>query len=246
MDHFRFSTIAHSDHTFCSPLSSSKADQLVALLDLPAGARTLDVGCGKGELLLRLVQRYGATGVGVDPNSEFLREARAGAAMRGISAKLKWHELKAADFATEPESFDAALCIGSNHAFGTFAQALTAISALVRPGGLLLMANAYWRKAPPADYLAFLGGNEDDHLTHAGNESAGLAAGLTPLYSCVSNADEWDHYEGLYCRAIERFSRDHPRDPDAEQFRTRIRAWRDIYRRFGRETLGFGFYLFQA
>lgn len=66
MNRLRFSTIAHRDQVFCSPLSSAKADQLVALLDLPKPARVLDVGCGKAELLLRIIARYGAVGVGVD------------------------------------------------------------------------------------------------------------------------------------------------------------------------------------
>ena len=35
MNRLRFSTIAHRDHVFCSPMSSAMADQLVDLLDLP-------------------------------------------------------------------------------------------------------------------------------------------------------------------------------------------------------------------
>jgi ubiquinone/menaquinone biosynthesis C-methylase UbiE len=244
MDHFRFSTIAHGDHIFCSPMSSTSADELVDLMDLDASSRLLDVGCGKAEFLLRAVERYAAHGVGVDHNGEFLRAARARAETRGLAERMEWCEARAGDLVLEPVSFDLALCVGSSHAFGSFAQALAALAALVRPGGEILIADPYWRQEPAADYLAFLGASATDHLTHSGNEAAGLAAELVPLYSRVSNSHEWDHYEGLFCRAIERFVRDHPKDPDAQSFRERIRVWRESYRRWGRDTLGFGFYLF--
>ena len=244
MNRFRFSTLAHCDHIFCSPMSSTKADELVELLGLPASSRVLDVGCGKAEFLLRAVQRYAAAGVGVDPNGEFLRVARANAEARGLAERTEWHEARVADLVLEPASFDLALCFGSSQAFGSFEQALAALAALVRPGGQVLMADPYWRKEPASDFLAFLGASADVHLTHAGNETAGLAAGLAPLYSCVSTDDEWDHYEGLFCRAVERFARDHPQDPDALPFRERIRAWRECYRRWSRDTMGFGFYLY--
>jgi SAM-dependent methyltransferase len=137
-----------------------------------------------------------------------------------------------------------ALCIGSTHAFGRFAEALTELARLVKPGGQVLIADGYWKQKPDPAYLAFLGAAETDLPDHTGNERAGLEAGLVPFYSCVSSEDEWDHYEGRYCLAMERFLRDHPKDHDAGAFGERIRAWRDAYRRWGRDTLGFGVYLF--
>ena len=246
MDRFRLTTLAHGDHLFYSPMSSARADELVELLDLPASSRLLDVGCGKAEFVLRVVQRYASAGVGVDPNGEFLRMARANAESRSLGERMEWREACVADVGLEPASFDLALCFGSSQAFGNFTQALTALAVLVRPGGQVLIADSYWRKEPEADYLAFLKASATDFLTHAGNEAAGLAVGLVPAYSCVSNADEdeWDHYEGLFCRAVERFVRDHPKDPDAGPFGERIRAWRESYRRWGRDSLSFGFYLF--
>lgn len=248
MNPYRFSTLAHADHVFCSPMSSARADELVELLDLPAAcvSRVLDVGCGKAEFLLRTVQRYpSATGVGVDLNGEMLRVAQANATARGMAGRLEWHAARATDVPLEPASFDLVICLGSSQAFGRFEQALAAVAALVCPGGQVLMADPYWRVQPDPEFLAFLKTDADVHLTHAGNEAAGLAAGLVPLYSCVSNADEWDHYEGLFCRAVERFVRDYPDDPDAAPYGARIRAWREAYRRWSRDTLGFGFYLFR-
>lgn len=244
MNCVRFSTVGHRDHIFYSPLSSAKVDKLVTLLDLPTASRVLDVGCGKGEILLRILQRYGATGDGVDTNPEFLREAGSSAEARGLGANVKWHTMQAADFSVTPESYDVALCIGSTHAYGRFSKALAALAAAVRRGGLVLIADGFWRRPPTPEYLAVLGVGEDAYFSHANNEAAGFSVGLVPLYSCVSSEDEWDDYEGLYCCAVERFVRDHPTDLDAEGFQARIRTWRNAYRRWGRDTLGFGCYLF--
>ena len=57
-------------------------DRVLALLDAKPGERALDVGCGKAEVLLRLIERYGVKGVGVDTNPAFLEQARTGLARR--------------------------------------------------------------------------------------------------------------------------------------------------------------------
>ena len=245
MNQTRFSTIAHRDHLFCSPLSSYRAEELIGVFDLPTDPRVVDVGCGKGELLLRLVDRKRGQGTGIDPNREFLDVARANTLARGLQNQVTWIEARATDVTLDPVSFDAALCVGALHAYGRFADALAALSALVKPGGLLLVGEGYWKRVPATEYLAFLGASEGDHNSHAGNVDAGVHTGLVPLYSCTSNDDEWDRYEGLYARAMERFITDQPQDPEAAAFRERIRAWREMYLRFGRETLGFGYYLFR-
>ncbi|MCF7788447.1 MAG: class I SAM-dependent methyltransferase [Prosthecobacter sp.] len=215
MNRLRFFTIAHRDLSFCCPVSSAKFEQVIEILDLPPQARVLDVGCGKAELLLRVMQRYNATGVGADPNAGFIHDAQTEAARRGHDGRVELHGAKIQDIPVGADSFDVALCIGSTHAFGRFAEALTELARLVKPGGQVLIADGYWKQKPDPDYLAFLGAAETDLPDHAGNESAGLEAGLVPFYSCVSSEDEWDHYEGRYCLAIERFLRDHPEDTDA-------------------------------
>jgi hypothetical protein len=131
------------------------------------------------------------------------------------------------------------------HAYGNYHAALRGLTRLVRDGGQLLVGEGYWRRPPDPAYLNFLGAGTDNYLDHAGNIAVGVEEGLTPLYACVSSQDDWDHYEGLYGRAVERYVRAHPDDADAEEMRQRIRQWRDAYYRWGRDTLGFGLYLFQ-
>ena len=66
MDRWKFYDVLHRDHVLCNPLSEQKVDELVELAHLAPGSRVLDVACGKAELLVRLVERWGASGVGID------------------------------------------------------------------------------------------------------------------------------------------------------------------------------------
>jgi hypothetical protein len=64
------------------------------------------------------------------------------------------------------------------------------------------------------------------------------------LHAFVASPDEWDEYEWKYSRSIERYALEQPQDPDVPAMLERIRRWRDGYLRWGRDTLGFGVYLF--
>ena len=246
MNRTKFSTIAHHDHLFANPLSAKKIDRVLSLLDLQPDTPVLDVGCGNAELLLRLIERWDVLGVGVDPNAAALHEARRRSAGRVAAQRLQLHQQPIAEFDATEQPYAAALCIGSTHAYGDYLRALAALQQLVCPGGLIVIGEGYWKQRPDPEYLALLGAKPDELTDHAANVARAVAAGLIPLYSAVSSDDEWDHYEGLYCRAIERYVAAHPDDPDSAEFSAYIRRWYAGYLRWGRATLGFGLYVFQT
>ena len=229
---------------FNSPLSYQKADQLIDVLNCSAVDRVLDVGCGTGEFLVRLIDESAASALGIDMNPELISEAQQKAAARLPNNSPI--EFRAADVQAEAireNSFDVAICIGSTHAFGVgetaYPKALDQLSRWVKPSGQLLIGEGYWKQPPAQGYLDLLGDTPGIYHTHAENVWLGERRGLTPLYTAVSNSDEWDHFEGLHwLRAEQKFA------GDEERLQT-IRAWRDGYLRWGRDTMGFGFYLFQ-
>ena len=245
MDRTKFSTIAHRDHLFANPLGEAKVDHLLGLLDLEAGAPVLDVGCGNAELLIRLIKRFDIIGVGVDPNGAMLDRARERAAGLVIAGRLILHERTIDGFVPE-QPLAAALCVGSSHAYGGYAETLSALSRIVRPGGLIMVGEGYWKRDPDPGYLELLGATPDELTSHAGNVERARSLGLTPLYSAVSSDDDWDHYEGLYCRAMQRYLAANPDDPDGAEFAAHSSRWYDGYLRWGRDTLGFGLYLFRV
>ncbi len=244
-DQLRFTTIAHRDHVFLNPLSSPKVDQVLSMLELPQGARVFDAGCGKGEMLVRLADRRGARGVGVDVNPAFLADAGRRAEARVPHAGLAFHEQPAGDFPAEPGAFDAALCVGSTEAYGGYRDAMRALAGLVRSHGRLMIGERFWRRRPHPDYLEVLGLDQDDLLDHPRNVRAGEEAGLVPICTAVSTEDEWARYEGLYAHAVEEHVSGHPEDPEAESMWKRIRRHHEAWEHWGRDTMGFALYVFQ-
>jgi SAM-dependent methyltransferase len=238
-------TLAHRDHVFLCPLSGPKVDQVLSMLELPMGARVLDLGCGKGEMLVRLALRWAVRGVGVDVNPALLEVARARAAERAPQAGLAFHEAAAADFATVPGSWDAVLCVDASEAYGGYRPMLEAVAALVRPHGRMLVGERFWRRQPHPDYLEMTGFAPADLLEHGRNVRAGEEAGLVPICTAVSTEDEWERYERLRARAVQEHAASHPEDPEAEALWRRARRRLEAFEHWGRDTLGFGLYVFQ-
>lgn len=250
MDRAKYSAIAHSSCDLCNPVGHDKTNQGVTLLGeaapLERGSTVLDVGAGKGEWLLRLLERFPVHATGIEPAPLFAAEMRRRALVRNVAARLEVRESSAADYVRargNAAPFDAALCIGALHAFGTLPDTLRGLKALVRPGGALLVGAGYWRKPPDQAYLDSFGGRADEMGTHASNVDAILEAGLNPLWACASTIDEFEEYEWRYSRGIEDYASTHPDDPDVPAMLERSRSWRRAFLRWGRETMGFGLYL---
>jgi len=245
MEVFKFTTIAHRHMAILNPVSTSAVDTCLDALALRPGDTVIDVGCGKGEMLIRLAERYDIQGVGLDTNPAFHKIAKAEAYRRAGPGRITFHLTDASGYAAPPQSFAAAICFGSTHAFGDFQTTIYSLAEWVRPQGRILIGEGYWKRVPDPEYLAFLGAKPDELRDHAGNLAAGVSAGLTCILDRTASPAEWDVYEDAYFQSVEDYVATHPEDPDADALLHRIRAWREGYLRWGRETLGFGAYVFQ-
>jgi SAM-dependent methyltransferase len=199
----------------------------------------LDVGCGKGEILIRAMQRFGATGVGVEPNPSFHSEARVRAAAAGVTDDLVLHLATIAAAPVPRGAFEVVICTGATHAFGAYRPALDAIAQRACPAGAALVGIGYWKQPPDPAYLASFGGREDEMLPLAETLAVPARAGWRMLAHHASTPAEWDEYELGYEAALRRWFALRPGDPDLAGFRERIDAWADGYARWGRATMGF-------
>jgi SAM-dependent methyltransferase len=246
---FRFTTIAHQRHRYLSPVDDRRVAWLLEELSragLPSQPQVIDVGCGKAELALQIVNRFGGRVTAVDPNAAFLLEAEERANALGLRSRLHIVPATVDKAGVVPASFDLASCIGASHAFGDFEGTVSGLRELTRSAGLILIGDGYWRRPPSPMYLAFLGANDCDYRSHHENERFLRDCGLVLRTSWESSFEEWDGYEDLYASTMLEFLATHPTDPEHDTFRRRIESWRTMYRAHGRETLGFGWYLCQT
>lgn len=157
------------------------------------------------------------------------------------SCKFKQADIKS--LSLEDDAFELAACIGSTHAYGcgetAYPNAIRELMRVAKPGGLVLIGEAYWKQEPAAEYLGLIGEPTGVYRSHAENIWYAERQGLVPLYATVSNEDEWDHFEGSHLMRVEQANQN-----NAKQL-AGIRKWRDGYLKWGRSTMGFGFYLFQ-
>ncbi len=245
MDTWKFFDITHREHTICNPSSLEKYQQLIDLLRLPPAARVLELAMGKGEFIIRLAERYGVHGVGVDLSPYCVRDARARLAERASGADITFLEMDGADYRPdEPESFDLTVCMGASWIFDGHEGTLTALRSMTRPGGRIIVGEPYWRQEPHPDYLKSAGFERAHFGTHYDNVVTGLELGLTLLYTIVSTFDEWDRYEGLRWYAAEAYALADPNDPDVPELLERTRQEERDYLRWGRDTTGWALYLF--
>lgn len=244
MNPYKFSAIAHRDHDHCNPISSVKIERLLDLLPLADTSRVLDLGCGRAELALRIIERFGSTVLAIDRSSLMLDAARERAEWTGALGKLYLDNADIRDFRADPETFHLCVMMGAGGIAGGMPGICQQLKAWTRSGGYVLIGEGYWRTRAHPDYLAVLGTTQGDLLDHRGNVQAGIDAGLVPMHAVTASTEEWDEYEWTYARAIERYAREQPEDPDVPAMQERARKWRDGYLRWGRDTLGFGVYLF--
>src|SRR3569623_3312452 len=104
MDHRKFSEIAHRDHAYCNPISAAKIERLLDLLPLDESSRVLDLGCGRAELALRIIERFGARVMAVDNSSLLLDAARERAEWTGALGRLHIDNVDIAEFQADPET----------------------------------------------------------------------------------------------------------------------------------------------
>jgi SAM-dependent methyltransferase len=237
----RASSIAHGDLPFHNPIPEEAFDGLVELLVLEPSDRVLDVGCGRGELLLRIAERIGAGGLGIDLNEEQITVARDQAASRATAEHLVFEARDAAALVASASGYAVACCIGSTHALGGLETTLTRLTELVRPGGYVVVGEGYWRRPPEPEVLEALGARADELSDLGSLLTVGDRHGLRLDYLAVADHADWNRYEWAYIFNLDRYSGDHP---DEEGIATlidradRMRRRRVFAAEHG-ETLGF-------
>ena len=226
--------VAERDHQIQDPMSAEKIRLLGEYLRLDGSSRVLDLACGKAGPAIVLAEAFGCRIQGVELRLQFAGEARARIAERGLGELVSIETADAAAYHLEPETWDAALCLGAGFVWGHIGDAARALVPTVRPSGFVAIGEPFWQdEGVEAD------GFVDLAATVKRFQSSGLA--LTGLIA--ASEDDWDRYESLHWRALEEWLAANPEHRDADAIREQHLARRDDYIRSQRARLGWAIFV---
>ncbi|WP_159805405.1 SAM-dependent methyltransferase [Cellulomonas citrea] len=237
----RLFSIRESGHRIHNPLTEHQLADLGARLALPAGARILDLACGSGELLATWARDHQVTGLGVDLNPDFLAHARARAAELGVTDAVRFVEADAAGYVAD-EPVDLAACVGATWIGGGVPGTLDLLRASLRPGGMLLVGEPYWRTVPTSpEVLAGCGVQSvEDYLTLPGLLASFGALGYDVVEMVCATEESWDRYAAPQWLTMRRWADAHPDHELHDEVRRLLQVEPQQYAAFTRVHVGWG------
>ncbi|MEU0968064.1 class I SAM-dependent methyltransferase [Streptomyces sp. NPDC005917] len=210
--------------TFHGPLSEARAAAMVRRLAASRPASVLDIGCGWGELMLRLLDAVPrARGVGMDVNAGDLARGRQAAEARGLAGRVEFAEESAAGTGRGPA--DVVLCLGASHALSDdLVTALRELRRLVADGGRVLLGEGFWQRPPTEAELSGMwpGASSADHHDLATLVGLAVAAGFRPEWTETASLEEWEEFESAYQADQEVWLATSPGHPLATETRARL------------------------
>ncbi|MCM2410943.1 MULTISPECIES: methyltransferase domain-containing protein [unclassified Streptomyces] len=244
MDLPRTFTIRESTHRIHNPITEENLATLGRALHLAPGTRILDLACGSGELLCTWAREHGVTGTGVDISTVFLGRARDRAIELAVADRVGFvHGDASGHVADEP--VDIAACVGATWIGGGVAGTVALLHRSVRPGGMLLIGEPYWRLEPPdqATVEACHADARDDFfalpelLEHFGE------LGWDVVEMVLADQQGWDRYVAAQWFNIRRHLDACPDDELAAQLRAELATGPAQHVRYQREYLGWGVFV---
>ena len=241
MDIPRIFNITESAHRIHNPITPDKLATLGAALRLEAGARVLDLGSGSGEMLCTWARDHGVTGTGVDMSQLFSEQAKRRAEELGVADQVEFIHADAAGYVSD-EKVDVAACVGATWIAGGFAGTVALLAQSLRPGGIILIGEPYWRQLPPTEEIAkgCLAHSISDFHTLPALLASFRQLGCDVVEMVLANQDGWDRYEAAKWLTMRRWLEANPDDELAPEVRAQLTTEPERYATYTREYLGWG------
>lgn len=247
MDIPRIFTISESEHRIHNPFTEEKYATLGRMLRMKPGTRILDLGSGSGEMLCTWARDHAITGVGIDMSQLFSEQARRRADELGVSNQVHFIHNDAAGYVAE-EKCDVAACVGATWIAGGYTGTIALLAKSLKPGGLILIGEPYWRQMPATDAVAQACGASSiaDFCTLPDLVASFGDQGYDLVEMVLADQEGWDRYEAAKWLTMRRWLEKHADDDFAEEIRAELTAAPKRHVTYTREYIGWGVFVLIA
>jgi len=135
-----------------------------------------------------------------------------------------------------------AACVGATWIGGGVAGTIALLAQSLRPGGIILVGEPYWRQLPPTEDVARecdAGAIADFLLLPELLASFGRL-GCDVVEMVLADQDSWDRYEAAQWLTMRRWLEANPDDELAKDVRAKLTSEPARYAAYTREYLGWG------
>ena len=241
MDIARHHVIRERNHRIHNAFDDAKLATLGAALRLSPSMSILDLASGSGEMLATWSRDYAIAGTGVDLSASFVDSARARAAELGVSERVTFIHGDASTYLSATP-VDVAACLGATWIGDGVDGTITLLERSLRPGGVVLIGEPYWRKDPPDQQVV-----EACHAESKEDFESSLAElfrrfdrlGWDVVELVLADPNGWDRYHGAQWLSIRLWLDENPDDELAPAFREELSA-APLRHVLCREYLGWG------
>lgn len=241
MDIPRIFTISESEHRIHNPFTAEKYATLGHALRMKPGTRILDLGSGSGEMLCTWARDYGVTGTGVDISPLFTTQAKQRAEELGVSEYVHFIHNDAAGYIGK-EKHDVAACVGATWIAGGVAGTIDLLAKSLKPGGIILIGEPYWRQIPATEAIAHACGVSSVADFHPLPELVAFfdQLGYDVVEMVLADPQGWDRYEAAKWMTMRRWLEENPDDECAQEVRTELTVAPKRHVTWTREYFGWG------
>lgn len=241
MDIPRIFTISESEHRIHNPFTPEKYATLGHVLRMKPGARILDLGSGSGEMLCTWARDYGITGTGIDISQLFTTQAKQRAEELGVSESVHFIHNDAAGY-IEEEKYDVAACVGATWIADGVAGTMNLLAKNLKPGGIILIGEPYWRQVPATEEIAQACGVSfiADFLPLPELVASFDQLGYDVVEMVLADQQGWDRYEAAKWMTMRRWLEENPDDDAAQEIRAELTIAPIRHVTWTREYFGWG------
>jgi SAM-dependent methyltransferase len=192
-------------------------------------------------MLCTWARDHGITGVGIDMSQLFSEQASFRAEELGVADKVTFIHDDASGFVAD-EKVDVAACLGATWIGGGVAGTIELLSRSLRPGGIILIGEPFWRQLPPTEEAAkgCLATSISEFLTLPELLASFDQLGCDVVEMVLADQDGWDRYEAAKWLTMRRWLEANPDDEMMKEVRAQLTSEPVRYATYSREYLGWG------